>query len=118
LCSYKCVCRSWYRVISESGHHKELPQFIAGFMFGNWKDKCRFTSFTGKYPSFSFLPFPIQDLVISYYYRGLFLCWCVGLCYVIYNPVTSKSVVLPYSNLCYGSARLGFDATISSQFMW
>ena len=25
LCSYKCVCRSWYRLISESEHRKEPP---------------------------------------------------------------------------------------------
>ena len=85
-------------------------------MYGNWKGKRRFSSFTSEYPSFFFLPFPIQDLVISDCYRGLFLCWCIGLCYVVCNPVTSKSVVLPHSNLCYGSARLGFDPTISSHF--
>jgi hypothetical protein len=69
-----------------------------------------------EYPSFSFSSFPIQDLVISDCCRGLFLCWCIGLRYVIYNLVTSKSVVLPHSNLCYGSAHLGFDPTISSHF--
>ena len=35
LCSYKCVCRSWYHLISESEHRKELPKFVAGFMYGN-----------------------------------------------------------------------------------
>ena len=25
LCSCKCVCRSWYRLISKSEHRKELP---------------------------------------------------------------------------------------------
>jgi len=85
-------------------------------MYGNWKGKRQFTSLTGEYPSFSFLPFAIQDFVISYCCRGLFLCWCVGLRYVIYNPVTSKSVVLPHSNLCYGSAHLGLDPTMSSYF--
>jgi hypothetical protein len=30
--------------------------------------------------------------------------------------MTSKLVVLPYSNLCYSSTRLGFDPTISSHF--
>ena len=85
-------------------------------MYGNWKGKRRFTSFTSEYPSFSFLPFPIQDLVISDCCRGLFLCWCIGLRYVVCNLVTSKLVVLPHSNLCYGSARLGFDPAISSHF--
>jgi hypothetical protein len=85
-------------------------------MYGNWKGKRRFDSFTIEYPSFSFLPFPIEDLVILDCYRGLFLCWCIGLHYIVCNSVTSKSVVLPHSNLCYGSARLGFDTTISSHF--
>ena len=35
LCSYMCVCCSWYRLISELEHRKELPQFVAGFMYGN-----------------------------------------------------------------------------------
>ena len=116
LCSYKCVCRSWYRLISKSEHRKELPQFVAGFIYGNWKGKRRFARFTDEYPSFSFLPFPIQDLVISNCYRGLFLCWCIRLCYVVCNPVTSKSVVLSHSNLCYGSDRLGIDPIVSSHF--
>ena len=85
-------------------------------MYGNWKGKRQFSSFTDEYPSFSFLPFPIQDLVISDCYKGLFLCWSVGLRYVVCNPVTSKLVVLPHSNLCYSSAHLGFDPTISSHF--
>jgi hypothetical protein len=74
LCSCKCVCRSWYRLIFEFEYHKELPQFVARFMYGNWKGNLRFASFTGEYPSFSFLPFAILDLVISDCCRGLFLC--------------------------------------------
>ena len=85
-------------------------------MYGNWKGKHRFASFTSEYPSFSFLPFPIQDLVILDCCRGLFLYWCIGLRYVVCNPVTSKSVVLRHSNICYGLAHLGFDSTISSHF--
>ena len=115
-CAAASVCRSCYRLISESEYRQELPQFVARFMYGNWKGKRQFASFTGEYPSFSFLPFPIQDLVISDCCRGLFLYSCVGLRYVVCNPVTNKSVVLPHSNLCYGSARLGFDHTISSHF--
>jgi hypothetical protein len=25
LCSYKCVCHSWYHLISKSKHRKKLP---------------------------------------------------------------------------------------------
>jgi hypothetical protein len=35
LCNCKCACCSWYRLISESEHHKELPQFITELMYGN-----------------------------------------------------------------------------------
>ena len=35
LCSCKCVCCSWYLVVSEFEHCKELPQFVAGFIYGN-----------------------------------------------------------------------------------
>ena len=62
LCCCKCVYFSWYRLIYESEHRKELPKFVVEFMYGNWKGKRRFTSFTGEYPYFSFLPFPIQIL--------------------------------------------------------
>jgi hypothetical protein len=74
LCSYKCLCHSWYHLISEPEYRKELPQFVAGFMYDNWKGKRWFASFTSEYPSFSFLSFSIQDLVISDCCRGLFLC--------------------------------------------
>ena len=85
-------------------------------MYGNWKGKRWFACFTDEYPSFSFLPFPIQDCIISNCCIGLFLYWYVGLRYVVYNPMSSKSVGLPHSNLCCGLAHLGFDPTISSHF--
>jgi hypothetical protein len=31
LCTSKCVCRSWNRLISESKYRKQLPQIVAGF---------------------------------------------------------------------------------------
>ena len=85
-------------------------------MYGTWKGKRRFASITDEYPSFFFLPFAIKGLVISDCCRGLILCWYVGLRYVVYNPVTSKSVVLPHSNHSYGTAHLGFDPIVSSHF--
>jgi len=35
LCNCKCMYRSWYCLITKSEYHKELPQFVAGFMYGN-----------------------------------------------------------------------------------
>ena len=72
------------------------------------------TSINGEYPSLTFLPFPI--VVISDCCRGLKLCWCIGFRYVVCNPVTNKWWLLPDSNHSFGSARLGFDPTVSSHF--
>ena len=48
--------------------------------------------------------------------RGLILCWCIGFRYVVYNPVTNKWWLLSDNNRSFGSARLGFDPTVSSHF--
>ena len=68
----------------------------------------------GGFASFSL--FPIVDVVISYCYRRLILCWCIRFHYVVCNPVTNKWWLLPNSNHSFGSARLGFDPTVSSHF--
>ena len=62
----------------------------------------------------SFLPFLIQDVVISDCSRGLILFWYSGFRYVVCNLVTKKWLLLPGSNHSCGSARLGFDPTVSS----
>ena len=61
LSCYKCVCRSWKHVISDSYQRKKLSQTVIGFFYGNWwKGNRHFTSFTGEWPSLSFLPFPFK----------------------------------------------------------
>ena len=47
---------------------------------------------------------------------GIILCWCVGFRYVVCNPVTNKWWLLSDNNRSFGSARLGFDPTVSSHF--
>ena len=116
LCSCKCVCRSWNHLISKSKYHMEMPQFVAGFFYRSWKGKHKFISINGEYPSLTFLPFPIEDVVILDCCRGLILCWCVGFCYVVCNLVTNKWWLLPDNNRSFGSARLGFNPTVSSHF--
>ena len=64
----------------------------------------------------TFLPFPIEDVVISDCYCGLILCWCVGFPNVVCNLVTSKWWILLDSNHSFGLARLGFDLIVSSYF--
>ena len=59
LCSCKCVCRSWNRLILDSEYRKELPQIIVGFFYRTWKGKHHFTSIIDEHPSLSFLPFPV-----------------------------------------------------------
>jgi hypothetical protein len=116
LCSCKCVYRSWNSLISGFEYRKELPQILAGFFYRSWKCKRNFTSVNGEYPSLSFLPFSIQDVVISDCSRGLILFWYSRFCYVVCNPVTKKWLLLPGSNQSCGLARLGFDPTVSSYF--
>ena len=64
----------------------------------------------------SFLPFPIQDLVILDFSQGLILFWYSRFVYVVYNPVTKKWLLLSGSNHSCGSACLGFDPTFFSYF--
>jgi hypothetical protein len=60
LCYCKCIYRSWNRVIFDSYHRKKLSQTIVGFFYGSWwKGNRHITSFTGEWPSLSFLPFPL-----------------------------------------------------------
>ena len=64
-------------------------------------------------------PFPIDKVVVLDCYNGLVLCLCVeaaGSYYVICNPTTKNSRVLPPSIHAVGQARLGFDPTASSHF--
>ena len=35
LCCYKCVCRSWRRIISDSYQCKKLSQTVVGFFYGS-----------------------------------------------------------------------------------
>ena len=70
-------------------------------------------------PDLSFLPFPIDKVVVLDCYNGLILCLCVeaaGSCYVIYNPITKNLWVLPPSIHVVGQARLGFDPIAFSHF--
>jgi hypothetical protein len=90
FCSCKCVCCSWNSLISVSGYRKELLKILVGFFYCSWKCKCNFTSVNGEYPSLSFLPFSIQDVMISDYSQGLILFWYSGFYYVVCNPVTKN----------------------------
>ncbi|RCV23965.1 hypothetical protein SETIT_5G047400v2 [Setaria italica] len=112
LCCCKCVCRSWKRVISDSYHRKEFSQTVAGFFYGSWWNGTRhFTSITDERPSLSFLPFPLDKVLVSYCYSSLIFCWCVGpdglRRYVVCNPMTEKWLALPRSIRSVGQAHLG-----------
>jgi hypothetical protein len=51
LCSCKCVCRSWRRVISDSYQCKKLSQTIIGFFYDSWwKGNHHFPSITSERP--------------------------------------------------------------------
>jgi hypothetical protein len=102
LCYCKCICRSWWHVISDSYQRKKLSQTVIGFFYGSWwKGNHHFTSITSECPSLSFLPFPLRKVLVSDCCNGLVLCWCAGPDrlhrYIFYNLVTDKWHVLPHS---------------------
>ncbi|KAL6596708.1 hypothetical protein ACP70R_047351 [Stipagrostis hirtigluma subsp. patula] len=141
VCRFKCVSRSWRRLISDPDHRKKLPQTLAGFFYQSLSGErfpCvaqHFTNVSGKgvpfvYPSFSFLPVPGTDVIPLDCCNGLLLCRCYqpgpcdpdGMrpsCYAVCNPATEKWVILPDSSRAIGevrTARLCFDLAISSHF--
>ncbi|KAL6605777.1 hypothetical protein ACP70R_041430 [Stipagrostis hirtigluma subsp. patula] len=141
VCRFKCVSRSWRKLISDRDLRKKLPQTLAGFFYLSFNgERCpyraqHFTNVSGKgvpfvYPSFSFLPVPSSDVSLLDCCNGLLLCCCYqpgphdpdGMrpsCYAVCNPATEKWVILPDSSRAIGkvrSARLCFDPAISSHF--
>jgi hypothetical protein len=113
----KCVCRFWNRLIYNN--RKLLPQTVAGFFYDGDKGERNFTSVTGECPDLSFLPFPIDKVVVLDCCNGLILCLCVeapGSCYVFCNPATKSWRVLLLSIHAVDEARLGFDPTASLDY--
>ena len=113
----KCVYRSWNCLISHN--HKVLPQTVASFFYDSERGEQNFTSVNGERPDLSFLPYPIDKVVVQDCCNGLVLCLCVeaaGSCYVICNPATKNLWVLPPSIHAVGQARLVFDPISSSYF--
>ena len=91
----KCVCRSWNRLISNN--HKVLPRTMVGFFYDGEKGERNFTSVTDECPNLSFLPFPIDKVVVLDCCNGLILCLCIevaGSCYVVCNLATKNLWVL------------------------
>ncbi|RLN42267.1 hypothetical protein C2845_PM01G19290 [Panicum miliaceum] len=87
LCCFKCVSRSWRKLISDPVHRKKLPQTLVGFFYQSLSGErypCvahHFTNVTRKgipfiYPSFSFLPVCSSDVVPLDCCNGLLLCRC------------------------------------------
>ena len=93
LFCYKCVCHSWKNLISDPNNHKKPPQTMAGFFYDSEDNNRNFTSIVrGVRPrSLEFLPFDIDNVVVSDCYNGLILCWCLGddgsYSYFIYSPM-------------------------------
>ncbi|KAL6605775.1 hypothetical protein ACP70R_041428 [Stipagrostis hirtigluma subsp. patula] len=137
VCRFKCVSRSWRRLISDPEHRKKLPQTLAGFFYKSYNgERCpssahHFTNVSGKgapfiYPSFSFLPVPTSDVLPLDCCNGLLLCRCYqpgprdrdGLRpfhYAVCNPATEKWVTVQGGNWD-NSAHLCFDPAVSSHF--
>ncbi|XP_066373414.1 F-box protein At5g07610-like [Miscanthus floridulus] len=117
LLCYKCVCHSWNHLISNN--RKVLPQTMVGFFYDGEKGERNFTSVTVECPDLSFLPFPIDKVVVLDCCNSLILCLYVeaaGSYYVVCNLATKNLWVLPPSIHAVGQAQLGFDPTTSSHF--
>jgi hypothetical protein len=71
LCCYKCVCCSWKRLISDN--RKVLSQTVVGF-YNTENGNRNFTSVADECPDLSFLPFSIDNVVVSDCCNGLILC--------------------------------------------
>ena len=92
---------------------------MVGFFYDGIYGQRNFTSITSVYISLSFLPFTMNNVVVSDCCNGLILCWClgaVGYRYVVCNLATQELKVLSPRIHSVGEARLGFDPTASSHF--
>ncbi|KAJ1296571.1 hypothetical protein BS78_01G311500 [Paspalum vaginatum] len=137
VCQFKCVSRSWRKLISDPFHRKKLPQTLEGFFYHSMsRERCpyrahHFTNVTEKgfpcvYPSFSFLGVPSDDVFLLDSCNGLLLCdWDVrhegdmifARQYAVCNPATHKWVMSPDRHHGQeGMVRLGFDPVVSSHF--
>uniref|UniRef100_A0A0D9WZU2 F-box domain-containing protein n=1 Tax=Leersia perrieri TaxID=77586 RepID=A0A0D9WZU2_9ORYZ len=135
VCQFKCVCRSWRKLIADHENRKKLPQTLSGFLYKSWNhERCpesahHFTNVTGKgqpliYPSFSFLP-SCDSVFVLDCCNGLFLCKCyvsrgtMQFHYAVCNPATKEWVVLPDANWGADENRIAclcFDPAITSHF--
>ncbi|KAF0905242.1 hypothetical protein E2562_003845 [Oryza meyeriana var. granulata] len=135
VCRFKCVCRSWRKLIADREHRKKLPQTLSGFFYKSINDeRCpdkahHFTNVTGIgrpliYPSFSFLR-QGDDVVLLDCCNGLLLCRCyvshgtMQFHYAVCNPATKEWVMLPDANWAIHETRIAclcFDPAISSHF--
>ncbi|OEL32442.1 hypothetical protein BAE44_0006539 [Dichanthelium oligosanthes] len=138
---FKCVSRSWRKLISDPGYRNKLPQTLVGFFYESLSGErfpCvahHFTNVTRKgvpfiYPSFSFLPVCSSDVILLDCCNGLLLCRCLQpgprdsegkrpFYYAVCNPATEKWVMFQISSWASGevrTARLGFDPAVSSHF--
>ncbi|OEL14484.1 hypothetical protein BAE44_0024497 [Dichanthelium oligosanthes] len=140
VCRFKCVSRSWLKLISDPAHRKRLPQTLVGFFHHSLNGERfpimahHFTNVTGKgapfiFPSFSFMPVPGDDVVVLDSYNGL-LCRCFEpgphegdgfppFHYAVCNPATENWAMSPDGSWASGdgrTTRLGFDPAVSSHF--
>uniref|UniRef100_A0A0E0I1N5 F-box domain-containing protein n=1 Tax=Oryza nivara TaxID=4536 RepID=A0A0E0I1N5_ORYNI len=135
VCQFKCVSKSWRRLIADHEHRKKLPQTLSGFFYKSINyERCQstarhFTNVTGKgmplvCPSFSFLP-QCHDVYLLDCCNGLLLCRCyvsretLQFHYAVCNPATKEWVMLPDASWAIDENRtacLCFDPAISSHF--
>jgi hypothetical protein len=69
----KDVCCSWNYLIKDY-NHKVLPQTLASFFYDINQGHRHYTSITGEHQPLSFLPFTLDNVVVSDICHGLILC--------------------------------------------
>ncbi|KAL6909926.1 hypothetical protein ACP4OV_001585 [Aristida adscensionis] len=138
LCRFKCVSRSWHRLISDRGNRRKLPHTLAGFFYRSYDRErspplaLHFTNVSGRgppfvSPSFSFLPVPSADVRLLDCCSGLLLCRCFQpgprdrdgnrpFRYAVCNPATEKWVMLLPGGNRDNTTRLCFNPAVSSHF--
>jgi F-box interacting protein len=135
ICRSKCVSKRWLGLIHDRSHRKKLAQTLEGFFHGVGEKKyfvespARFTDISGSrrpLQDFAFLPNSRRVHLLDCC-NGLLLCRWYAVSgsdgefrYVVCNPATEQWLALPdyghQSGKVVGTARLGFDPTVSSHF--
>uniref|UniRef100_A0A0E0AKW3 F-box domain-containing protein n=2 Tax=Oryza glumipatula TaxID=40148 RepID=A0A0E0AKW3_9ORYZ len=132
VCQFKCVSKSWRRLIADHEHRKKLPQTLSGFFYKSINyERCpstarHFTNVTGKgmacLSSARASPSCPSATTSTSWIAAMASSSAAATClfhYAVCNPATKEWVMLPDANWAIEENRtacLCFDPAISSHF--